>query len=721
MIFLVAITTISSACASDMGDNMASDAGDEIELSENNEIDNVMEEESNVDNLNEHSSDNVLKDGDWKTFTELQELINNADENSQIDLEYNYYCDDEFGDNYYGVKITKNMTINGNGHTLDACEKTGVLLIYADNVMIGNMFIIDGYDGGPGSGVYNEGDGVKFVNCGFYNNEVGSNGGAIYSTGSIMLYQCHFENNYAEGNGAAIYATNNVLAMDCEFISNEAKGNGSAICSRNGMVGIMSCEFYYNNVTEGNGGAINTNRELIIDHTIFVNNNAKNGDGGAIYAYYPPDDDASVNITTSAFYDNYASGNGGAIYLDCFTVEDYLYNGAAKSTMDNVTFILNGAQYGGAIFNWQYTDIMDCKFIENYAHQGGGAIYLNNGMTIDTISQTFGLNIHGTTSFTDNTAGRYGGAIKIYANPVPLEKGIKGILNVYGNVVFEGNNATTGGALSIIDSDSSVRNAKFKNNHADTGGAVEGGHVIDCTFEKNSEPATSGTTVTNTDTGGNGGNSGGNNGNSGRTPTDGIDYGTSKIPVDIIPTALITTYGSGSNFQVRVVSSKTGTAVSGFNLILKVYTGSSYQTVQITTNLNGIAQYSTSSLGIGTHKVVVSNGQTGQFKSSDKTSYITISKAIYVIKAPKKTLKKSAGYKITVKHKTSGKALSGVKLTVKVYTGKKSKSYTIKTNKKGVATLKTKALKKGKHKVVINIKQNGLYNAAKKTSTIKIK
>ncbi|WP_292885974.1 hypothetical protein [Methanobrevibacter sp. UBA212] len=716
LMLVVVITTMSSVCASDMGDDMANDTSDTVELNENNDATSAMEEESDIDASGEHSSDDMLKDDtEWRTFTELQELINDAEENSEINLEYNYYCDDEFGQAKYGVSINKNLTINGNLHTLDACGKTGVLLIFADDVMIANLYILEGYEDGPGSGVYNEGDSVKFVNCGFYDNVVGTNGSAIYSLGSIILYQCTFEDNYAYENGAAIYATSNVLAMNCAFKNNEAKGNGGAICSRNGKVGLVNCEFYDNNATEGNGGAINTDREILMDYCIFSNNNAKGGDGGAVYAYYPSEDDVSVNITTSIFYDNYAYGNGGALYLDCFTVDGWFYSGAGKSYIDNATFVFNGAQYGGAICNWQYSDIANSKFLENYAHQGGGAIYMNNGIAEDSLTQTFGLNIHGTTTFTNNTAGRYGGAIKIYANPVPLEKGIKGILNVYDNVVFEGNNATTGGALSIIDSNSSVKNAKFKNNHADTGGAVEGGNVTDCTFEGNSEPATSGTTVTNNN------NNNNNNNPSGLTPSEGIAYGSTQIPVTIIPTALSTSYDSGKNFQVRVIDSRTGNAVSGFSIILKIYTGSNFKTVTVTTNFDGVAQYSASMLSIGTHRVIISNGQAGRFTSPDKTSSITISKASYAIKAPKKTLKKSGAYKITVKNKASGKGLKGVKLTVKVYTGKKFKTYTIKTNKNGVASLKTKALAKGTHKVVINIKKSGQYNAAKKTSSIKIK
>ena len=82
--------------------------------------------------------------------------------------------------------------------------------------------------------------------------------------------------------------------------------------------------------------------------------------------------------------------------------------------------------------------------------------------------------------------------------------------------------------------------------------------------------------------------------------------------------------------------------------------------------------------------------------------------------------KKEGTFKITVKNKASGKVVKNVKLTVQVYTGSKAKTYNVKTNSKGVATISTKALSKGNHKVVISAKANGNYNSAKKSSSVSI-
>ena len=64
------------------------------------------------------------------------------------------------------------------------------------------------------------------------------------------------------------------------------------------------------------------------------------------------------------------------------------------------------------------------------------------------------------------------------------------------------------------------------------------------------------------------------------------------------------------------------------------------------------------------------------------------------------------------------KAVSGLNLKIKVYTGKKYKTYKVKTNSKGIAYLKVSSLKLGKHKVVVST-NNALYTGSA-SSSIKI-
>lgn len=73
-----------------------------------------------------------------------------------------------------------------------------------------------------------------------------------------------------------------------------------------------------------------------------------------------------------------------------------------------------------------------------------------------------------------------------------------------------------------------------------------------------------------------------------------------------------------------------------------------------------------------------------------------------------------------MKNKVTKKVVNKLKLKIKVYTGKKYKTYKVTTNSKGIAKINTKALKKGKHKVVIS-SYNKNYSVSKKGVLIIIK
>ena len=187
----------------------------------------------------------------------------------------------------------------------------------------------------------------------------------------------------------------------------------------------------------------------------------------------------------------------------------------------------------------------------------------------------------------------------------------------------------------------------------------------------------------------------------------------------VTPTALSTTYDSGKTFNINVVANKN--PVCGLKLTLKVFTGKSYKTYYATTNAKGIASFKASTLSIGTHKVEITSSGDARYGVAKTASNIKIAKAKTTVKAPKVTfkVKKSKYFKVTVKNKATKKAVKSINVKVKVYTGKKYKTYIIKTNKNGVAQLNTKKLKVGKHKVVISSGNAKYTISAKSTITIK--
>ena len=108
------------------------------------------------------------------------------------------------------------------------------------------------------------------------------------------------------------------------------------------------------------------------------------------------------------------------------------------------------------------------------------------------------------------------------------------------------------------------------------------------------------------------------------------------------------------------------------------------------------------------------------YNKASSTVKVVVSKAVPKLSAKAKTCKKSVKvkkYKVTLKNNLN-KVLKNVKLTVKV----NKRTYSAKTNSKGVATFKiTKLTKRGTFKAKVSFKGSSLYKAVSKSVKIKVK
>lgn len=162
---------------------------------------------------------------------------------------------------------------------------------------------------------------------------------------------------------------------------------------------------------------------------------------------------------------------------------------------------------------------------------------------------------------------------------------------------------------------------------------------------------------------------------------------------------LTTTYKSGKTFNVRVIDSAKK-PIKNAAVAVKIVNGKKSFTYNVMTDSSGWAHAKVSSYSsLGTFKVTVSCQ--GNFKAKSVTSKLTLKKASTVVNVAK-SVKKSSKIKIAVKNKASKKAASGVKITVKLYSGKNYKTYGLKTNSKGLAYLSAKSLSLGSHKIVVS-------------------
>lgn len=188
-----------------------------------------------------------------------------------------------------------------------------------------------------------------------------------------------------------------------------------------------------------------------------------------------------------------------------------------------------------------------------------------------------------------------------------------------------------------------------------------------------------------------------------------------NYPTKLIASDLTTVYNGNKYLTVTLIDVDSGNGIEGASISVNL---NGVKT--ITTNSKGQAKLSTNNLAPNTYSVSITfNGDSDYIKST-KNVKVIVNKATPKLTAKAKTFKKSVKtkkYSITLKT-NQNKVMKNTKLTLKV----KGKTYTAKTNSKGVATFKiTKLNKKGTFKATITYKGSSYYNKVTKNVNIKIK
>ncbi|WP_405310521.1 hypothetical protein [Methanobrevibacter sp.] len=174
------------------------------------------------------------------SFSDLYALISTNESVIYLNKSYNYYfmTDARFKD---GIVIDHNLTIYGNGFTLDGENSVRIFKVLASNVVFRDIVFIN-------SNIFDDGGAVwgksTSINCTFKNNHA-NYGGAIYSGSAI---NCTFASNHAFTSGGALA---NGHAINCIFTNNVADSCGGAM---NG-ISALNCTFKDN--TAMYGGAVN--------------------------------------------------------------------------------------------------------------------------------------------------------------------------------------------------------------------------------------------------------------------------------------------------------------------------------------------------------------------------------------------------------------------------------------------------------------------------------
>ena len=137
------------------------------------------------------------------------------------------------------------------------------------------------------------------------------------------------------------------------------------------------------------------------------------------------------------------------------------------------------------------------------------------------------------------------------------------------------------------------------------------------------------------------------------------------------------------------------------------------------TNAKGQVSVAVNTLVPKTYTATIKFAGDNDYKASSLSAKVTVQKAAPKLTAAKKTFKvKAKTKKVTATLKNNkGKVLKSTKLTLKI--GKKT--YTAKTNSKGVATFKVKLTKKGTYTGTVKFAGNKYFKAATKKVKIAVK
>ena len=292
------------------------------------------------------------------------------------------------------------------------------------------------------------------------------NNRADYSLGGAM-YILYYSSFTIQENSNVIFNDN--IAQKC-----------GAMCVYNSTVtfkGHSIVEFNHNQASIDGGAVCISNSSVTFgeeSRVTFINNGAIHGYGGAMYI----DQYSTLPFKGTSAEILISQGNG----VDATHI--YHHSNVTFKENSNVTFSLNKAYNGGAIYSYDKAHVMfqgnsTTTFKDNIAIQGGGVLYsyaycgvsfkensvvtfshnkaLQGGVIYSQLNSYIKFEGSSTVKFIANAAVEYGGAINLFTNTFIMFTN-----NV--RVMFNSNGAKNGGAIYSDNTFITVmKNTNFKN------------------------------------------------------------------------------------------------------------------------------------------------------------------------------------------------------------------------------------------------------------------
>ena len=205
LIFCISLGAVSATDNDNINIDDVSIQDNDISVIEINTV-STTDNEGKISELSADSGD----------FAELQRTIDQASSGSTLYLTKNYKFSSGKKD---GVSITKALTIDGQGHTINGSGTARAFYVNCDNVVIKN---------------------INFVNT--YRESSGEEGGAICVDGIATISDCNFTDSFCNLEGGAIFIRGGNIS-NCIFTNCKANDDGGAIAIWDNSGTVSGCVF----------------------------------------------------------------------------------------------------------------------------------------------------------------------------------------------------------------------------------------------------------------------------------------------------------------------------------------------------------------------------------------------------------------------------------------------------------------------------------------------
>ena len=275
------------------------------------------------------------------------------------------------------------VAIAGDTITFDV---TGTIVLNLGQLVVSKNLTISGpgqdnlkVDGNQYNCIFYITDGTTAFSDMTIANGSGYEGGGMYNAGISTITNVTFDNNTATDHGSALYNEHLVTLTNVIFSHNY----GTSAMHNNGISTLTNVTFSDN----PDRGMINYGKATLTDVT--YSGNSSGYRGGGMYNIT-----SSISSLMNVTFNGNSAEYGGGMYNDMYLT----------STLTNVTFSGNTATVGGGLDTHSQTTITNVTFSGNSANTGGGmssVIGNFNNLTMTNVT------------FSGNSATNYGGGLAI--------------------------------------------------------------------------------------------------------------------------------------------------------------------------------------------------------------------------------------------------------------------------------------------------------------------